>query len=305
MEIYHSILDIDDRPSVVLAVGAFDGVHKGHRKIIDTVQALASERGAKTMLMTFDPIPKQYFGDESVSLTTRDEKMDLFRSCGIDLVAVCPFDRKFAQKSREQYMDELLKYLHIKAIVAGPDHHFGYKNRGDLLYLTYTGQVHGYDVRIVDKTEHEHQHISSGSIRKELIRGHIQTANAMLGYPYRLDGSVVKGYQRGRKMGIPTLNIKADDIKILPGNGVYCVRVSTVSDTYRAICNIGIRPTFDEGFTSVEVHVFDENLLPMYGQDVSLEFLKFIRHEKKFENQEKLIKQIELDINECKKWMEE
>jgi len=300
MDIFKGIRQIEGRPSVICTVGAFDGVHLGHRKIIETVMSLARERHAAAMIVTFDPIPKQYFGDEAVSLMTNDEKIDMLRTFKPDYICSCPFNKKFASLSREEYLETLIRYLELKAVVAGPDHHFGCNLRGDLVYLSHIGQQQGFDVRIVGKTRYREKNISSGEIRRQLIRGHILTANAMLGYPYQVRGKVVKGFQRGRLMGIPTLNIETEPSKLLPGNGVYCVGLVVNGRSLNAVCNIGIRPTFDDSATSIEVHVPNMKLDNFYGRKLTLEFIRFIRHERRFAAVSELVEQINKDIKECK-----
>ncbi|MCF7832071.1 MAG: bifunctional riboflavin kinase/FAD synthetase [Candidatus Marinimicrobia bacterium] len=302
MEIYSTLDKIKHRPAVVLAIGSFDGLHQGHRKILDKVREEAKRLGVKSMIITFSPTPREVFsGLKEIALMKPEEKIDAIRAMGIDLVCMKHFDLEFAKISPDDFLKRLLTYLDLKAVVAGPDHSIGKKEEGGIEYLRKAGEIFGFDLFVVPKTEYKGQEISSQLIRKTLKTGRIDDVDAMLGYSYRICGTVVPGMKRGRTLGYPTLNIKPDLVScMIPAYGVYCVSVRLDGKDMPAICNIGVRPTFNEEGLSMEVYVFDVDLEHQYGKAVEIRFMHYIRKERKFENKEALIEQIEKDIERCK-----
>lgn len=302
MELYRTLDEIAGRPPVVLAIGSFDGLHQGHRKILETVRKEAQQRGAKSMIITFSPTPREVFsGQKKIALMKPKEKTDAIKALGIDIVCLRHFDLEFAKISPDEFLKRLLTYLDLKAIIAGPDHSIGKKEEGGVDYLKKAGEANNFDVIIVPKTQYQGEEISSQLIRRTLKTGKIESVNAMLAYPYRISGTVVPGLQRGRTLGFPTLNIEPDLAAcVIPAYGVYCVSVHLDAKDYMGICNIGERPTFTEGGLSMEVHVFDVDLDHQYGKHVEIRFLRYIRKERKFESKDALIKQIKNDIEKCK-----
>lgn len=307
MEIYRTLDKIENRPSVVLAIGSFDGLHKGHRKILCKVREEAERRGVKSMVITFAPTPREVLsGQEEIALMKPDEKTDAIRDLGIDLVCMRHFDLEFAKMSSDMFLDSLLTYLDLKAIVAGPDHSIGRRSEGGIDYMMKKGEEHGFDVIVVPKEKYGTKEISSQLIRQALKSGDIDDVLAMQGYPYRISGTVVPGMQRGRTLGFPTLNVKPDLVNcIIPAYGVYCVNVTLDGSTMPGICNIGIRPTFTEEELSMEVHVLGRDLDHQYGRPIEMRFMHFVREERKFDSKEALIEQIQKDIKICKKTLTE
>ena len=302
MEIYQRLEDIRDRPAVALAIGSFDGLHRGHRAIIATVREEAKERGVKSMIMTFSPTPREVLsGEHEVALMRTEEKIAHLRSLSIDILCIIAFDQEFAKTGRDTFIQGLLTYLDLKVLVAGPDHHIGNRHEGGIAYLKETGAMKGFDLVIVPKAEYACREISSQLIRKKLKEGRIEDVNAMLGYSYRLTGKVVRGEQRGRMLGFPTMNILPDQRScVIPAMGVYCVKLLLDGQCLPAVCNIGMRPTFSADKLSLEVHVPDMKLSEEYGKTLAVQFERFIRNEKKFENAEALIAEIKEDIKKCK-----
>jgi riboflavin kinase / FMN adenylyltransferase len=307
MEIYRTLEEIEDRPAVVLAIGSFDGLHKGHQTIIETVRKESLQRGVKSMVLTFSPTPREVLSDEKeIALMRPDEKIAQIRSMDIDMVCLIRFDREFAAIGRDDFIKRLLTYLDLKALVAGPDHHIGSHHEGGIGYLRETGSAAGFDLIVVPKARFRDQIISSQNIRKKLKEGMIDEVNAMLGHSYHLSGTVVRGEQRGRSLGFPTLNIKPHQSScMLPAKGVYCVRLHLKGETFQAICNIGMRPTFGTDVLAVEVHVMDRVLDHLYDESADISFEHFIRKEKKFGTSTALIEQIKEDIEKCKKILTE
>jgi len=302
MEIYSTLDQIGNRPAVVLAIGSFDGLHQGHRKILEKVREEADRRGVKSMIITFAPTPREVFsGQKEIALMKPEEKTDAIKAMGIEIVCMKHFDLEFAKIGPDEFLKRLLTYLDLKAIVAGPDHSIGNKESGGIEYLRKAGEQHDFDLIIVPKAQYKGQEISSQLIRKTLKLGHIDDVDVMLGYHFRISGTVVPGMKRGRTLGFPTLNIKPDLVScMIPAYGVYCVSVRLGGKDMPGICNIGVRPTFNEEGLSMEVHVFDTDLEHQYGKAVEIRFTHYIRGERKFENKEALIEQIKNDIEKCK-----
>jgi riboflavin kinase/FMN adenylyltransferase len=286
-----------------MAIGSFDGLHKGHRKILERVRSEADRRGVKSMIVTFAPTPREVLsGQKEIALMKPEEKADAIRDMGIDLLCMKHFDLEFAKMSPDRFLERLLTTLDLKALVAGPDHSIGKKNEGGIDYLRKAGETHGFDLIVVPKAQYRGEEISSQLIRRTLKSGRIDDVDAMLGYPYRISGTVVPGLQRGRTLGFPTLNIQPDMVTcMIPAYGVYCVTVTLDGKDMPAICNIGVRPTFTEDELSMEVHVLNADLEHQYGKPVEIRFKHFVREERKFESKDALIEQIKKDIEHCKK----
>jgi riboflavin kinase/FMN adenylyltransferase len=286
-----------------MAIGSFDGLHKGHRKILERVRSEADRRGVKSMIVTFAPTPREVLsGQKEIALMKPEEKADAIRDMGIDLLCMKHFDLEFAKMSPDRFLKRLLTTLDLKALVAGPDHSIGKKNEGGIDYLRKAGETHGFDLIVVPKAQYRGEEISSQLIRRTLKSGRIDDVDAMLGYPYRISGTVVPGLQRGRTLGFPTLNIQPDMVTcMIPAYGVYCVTVTLDGKDMPAICNIGVRPTFTEDELSMEVHVLNADLEHQYGKPVEIRFKHFVREERKFESKDALIEQIKKDIEHCKK----
>jgi riboflavin kinase/FMN adenylyltransferase len=302
MELYCTLNEIKEKPKVVLAVGSFDGLHLGHQKIIKTVCTEAKRRNAKSMIITFSPTPREVFsGLQEIALMKPEEKSDAIHAMGVDIVCLKHFDLEYAKMGPDKFLKRLLTYLDLTAIVAGPDHSIGNKEEGGINYLKKASETYHFDLIVVPKTQYKGEEISSQLIRKTLKTGRIEDVNAMMDHPYRISGTVVPGLQRGRTLGFPTLNIKPDlQSCMIPAYGVYCVKVHLEDADYQGICNIGERPTFDEGGLSMEVHVFDVDLDHQYGKAVEIYFMRYIRNERKFDSKDALIKQIKNDIEKCK-----
>lgn len=302
---FTSLHDLQETPPTVLTVGFFDGVHRGHRAVIDRVISAARTRGALSAVLTFEPHPQVILTGRKIPLlTTLEEKAELLGSFGVDKVIVAPFDLRLAQMAPEQFVAEtLVDRIGLVHIVIGYDHSFGRGATGNAETITALGGKLGFEVEIVGPVEGEYGTISSSGIR-DLIgeRGDVTTAARQLGRLYNLAGRVVHGDGRGKELGFPTANLQLEDgNKIIPLRGVYAVKVNRRAHgtTHDGVMNIGVRPTVTAGETRVlEVHLleFDDDL---YDEILTIEFLERIRDEQKFEGVEALKRQIGRDIEDC------
>jgi riboflavin kinase/FMN adenylyltransferase len=281
-------------------VGFFDGVHSGHRFLIDQLKAEAAPRGLKTMIITFGTHPRKVLHDsfQPQLLTSYDEKLRLLKSSGVDRVEVLDFTLEMARMTAQEFISDLLaERLNVKLLLVGHDHRFG-RNREDGFpeYKAY-GQQSGMEVIQAERfSTGNHNHISSSVIRKLIENGQLPEAGELLGYTYEFTGKVVSGYQVGRKIGFPTANLQVEPAeKLIPGTGVYAVEVEWQGHCYPGMMNIGYRPTIGNARQlSLEVHIieFGEDI---YNQLLKVRFLYKIREEKKFDSLDALILQLKDD----------
>jgi len=294
--------DLDHLPSfknAVVTIGTFDGVHLGHQKLIARISALAHEHDGESIIVTFHPHPRLVINPEDTTLkllNTTEEKVHLLSQYKVDNVVVVPFSRDFSEQEAEEYIsDFLVKSFHPAYIVIGYDHRFGRNRSGDFALLQKCKEQYGYELEAISKEMLDDIAISSTNIRHALQQGNITMANDLLGHHYTLSGIVVKGLQNGRKLGFPTANIQvADPNKLIPGTGIYAVRVHYQNAIYNGMLSIGFNPTFDGKEQTIEVNILDFDK-DIYGESLTLEFIQFIRQEKKFESKEELIKAIDND----------
>lgn len=285
-----------------VTIGSFDGVHRGHRKIISSMLETARLRSLRSVVVTFEPHPRLVVnadaGDRLEVLTTLDEKISQIAALGVDLLVVVRFTPELARWSSERFIEELLAVtLSAKSVTVGYDHGFGKGRSGSGATLAVLGRKFGFTVQVVEELRIEREHISSTRIRSLLKSGQIGEANSFLGAPYVISGIVVDGRKLGRELGFPTVNLKIiEREKLLPRRGVYIAITQIESKTYRAMMNIGIRPTVAEQECegSVEAHIlgFSGSL---YGMELRFSLLGFIRDEKKFDSFEALREQLEKD----------
>lgn len=304
MRIYYSLEDFEPVENLVATIGTFDGVHRGHRKLIDRIRQIAVGVEGETLILTFFPHPRMVLYPEEHGvklLNTAKEKITLLEESGIDHLVIQPFDREFSEMTAEDFVRKILvKKLKIKKLVIGYDHHFGRSREGsfeDLLRLAPKGDF------VVEKIEEEDVNdiaISSTRIRKALEAGDIETANVFLGRPYSLTGMVTQGNRIGRTLGFPTANIHvAESYKLIPGAGVYLAAADLPNERYHALVNIGYRPTLEEnGELRVEAYLLDFDR-EIYGSTITIHLLKRLRDDRKFASLEELSKQIHNDMVEA------
>ena len=297
--------DVERVPKSVITVGTFDGVHAGHRTIMDTVASKAKEDNARSVIVTFDPHPRNIIspGDAGIKLlTTLPERSEILKELGIDTMVVIPFDRDFSLLSSEEFIrDIIFDKIGVSEFVIGYDHHFGRNREGTIETIKRLGKELGFDACVVSKQEVGDQTVSSSAIRKAISEdGNVEQAAKFLQRPYRLNGTVVHGDKRGKEIGFPTANIKPEHPeKIIPKDGVYAVKVRINGNWYKGMMNIGTRPTFDGKIRTLEVNLFDFDK-DIYGKEVQVRFFNRIRDEKKFDGIEALVDQLKNDENRAK-----
>ncbi|MFM6968887.1 MAG: bifunctional riboflavin kinase/FAD synthetase [Sediminibacterium sp.] len=291
--------------NAVITIGTFDGVHKGHQKIIQQLKETATAVSGETVIITFHPHPRKIVssvpGDVKL-LTTLQEKISLLEKAGIDHLVVVPFDHHFSNLSAEAYItDFIVAYFKPHTVVIGYDHRFGKGRIGDFQLLEQIGKQHGFLVNEISEQVLEESVVSSTKIRASIAIHDIEIANTFLGHPYFFDGLVVEGNKLGRTIGYPTANLHiASEEKLIPSDGVYAVRV-TIDDAnkvYDGRMNIGVRPTIDGKKRVVEVNIFDFDA-DIYGEQVKVELYYYLRGEVKFEGLEGLKAQLLQDKNKA------
>ena len=293
----------------VITIGAYDGVHRGHRAVIDHVRRRADELGAVSAVVTFDRHPATVVRPESAPklLTTLDQKLDLLGSTGVDACVVVPFDARQAEESPESFVDRVLvRGLRTRSIVVGEDFHFGRHRDGNVDLLRKLGAEDDFDVEPLELLPREDgidEPVSSTAIRRALAGGDIGRANEMLGREYEARGPVVTGDQRGRLLGFPTANVEVRNAMCLPADGVYAgwyERPSGVS--HPCAINLGRRPTFYEHADSslLEAHLLDFDA-DLYGEQARVRFATFLRSERKFDGVDALIAQLRLDVEHARR----
>ena len=292
--------DMEHNPNTVVTVGTFDGVHEGHRALMETVVAKAKKRNARSVVVTFDPHPRTIIhpkGESIRLLTSLKERAEILDEIGVDVLCVIPFTRDFSLLSSEEFVrDEIHAKIGISEFVIGYDHHFGRDRSGTIETLENLGPELGFDVYVVSKREMGEVTISSTVIRKAIQEdGDMNQAARLLGRPYMLNGLVIHGDERGRLIGFPTANLQPEHPdKILPKNGIYAVKVRVDGEWYSGMMNIGVRPTFDGLTKTLEVNIFDFEEF-IYGKTVQIRFYDRIRDEKKFNGMVELKKQLVRD----------
>jgi riboflavin kinase/FMN adenylyltransferase len=297
----------------VLTIGNFDGVHLGHRAILDTVIARARDLGGEAVLYTFDPHPRKVLRPDQAPdlLATMDQKIEILREVGLDVLIVEEFDLEFAHTPPEDFVND---YIHRRIapveVYVGYDFHFGRDREGSMRLLTETGPLLGFSVTIIPEVTVGDKDVNSTRIRELLGHGRVEEAGLLLGRPFSIRGPIVEGMQRGRELGFPTANLASNN-EIVPGPGVYVCRVRFLDEgdpqagaVLPAVTNVGYRPTFDDGRDLVaEAHVIDF-AGDLYGREVELAFYDQLRPERKFDGPDALCEQIARDVADARAWIE-
>jgi riboflavin kinase / FMN adenylyltransferase len=296
MEVY---FDLPTRPLSPgwLTIGSFDGVHRGHVKVLKRMLRLAHREGSPTTVMTFDPHPRCVLAPDTcpLSLTTVDEKAAVLAELGIDNLVVMPFTHKLSQLTATEFMDRTTARIPLKGLVIGYDFALGHQRRGDKAFLEHYGAAHGFEVDVITPHSAEGHVISSSLIRAALLEGQVARAARLLGRHYSISSFVEHGTGTGSRIGFPTANLAITPNKLVPQNGVYAVWVDIAGNTFPGALNAGYRPTFGENRLTVEAFIFDFNR-DIYREEVRVRFVQRIRDEKKFESPAALVKQIEKDV---------
>lgn len=297
MKVYHTIEELPIFSKTVLTIGSFDGVHLGHKALIDQLLDISKNEDAESILITFHPHPRKILGDKIELLSTLDEKIEILSKLGLDHLAIIPFTESFSELSPLEYVEDfLVKYFHPKAIVIGYDHKFGKDRKGDLKFLESLSEKWQYRVIEIGAEMIDQLNISSSGIRKFLSLGNILEANSLLGYPYSFGGIVVHGNKIGKELGYPTANLKLEnEEKKIPCAGIFAIKVKVGTKIYNGMLYLGNRPTI-EGETKnvIEVNIFDFSE-EIYGESIRVFIIDFIRHDEKFNSLEELKNTIDKD----------
>ena len=296
MEVLHDLESLRSLPGpVYLAIGIFDGVHRGHRALIEEAQADAKKTGGTAVVMTFEPHPMMFFqrAESPLRLSSPRHKELLLARQGVTHLAVLPFEAGRAGQTAEEFVEELRAACRpLGGVVVGADWKFGKGRAGDVGLLKRMG---GFEVDGIPAVTIQGKPISSTAIRLAVARGDLPLAEEALGRPYAVFGRVVPGRKLGRELGFPTANLETDGFQ-LPPDGVYAVLVRIGEKTFAGVANLGVRPTFSRGDKRMlEVHLFDFDG-DLYGLEIEVEFLRFVREEKKFGSMEELRAQIGRDV---------
>ena len=290
--------------SVCATIGIFDGVHLGHKSIIDRVKSEAAKNGLSSCVITFDPHPQEVLtGKQLPFITPFEERVKLFEKEKVDFAVCFTFDESFSQITAEDFIkDKLVKILNLKKIFIGPDFVFGKGRGGNSELLKKMGDELGFQTMIVDFVTNGNDTISSTAIRNLILKGEISKANKYLGRNFSLEGTVTEGEKRGRVLGFPTANLKTD-WELLPKPGVYITLCHLGDGVRRSITNIGFRPTFGKNSLLIESHIFNFSS-EIYGEEIRIEFLTRLRDEKKFSGIDELKKAITEDVKTANKYFD-
>jgi len=301
MEVHRNIEQLPYFRNAVVTIGTFDGVHMGHRQIIEKLKAEAKRINGETVIITFHPHPRKVIASTILGirlLNTLDEKIELLSKLEIDHLVVVPFTEAFANQPAEEYVKNfLINKFQPHTIIIGYDHRFGKERKGDYKLLEKMADDYNYELLEIPKHMLDEIAISSTKIREALLEGKIETADKLLGYEFFFSGTVVDGDKLGKKLGYPTANLRiADEEKLIPGNGIYAVYVQLQDSSRRmkGMMSIGFRPTVDGKKRVVEVNIFDFSK-EIYDQTLKVYVKKFLRDEFKFDNLHDLVKQIDQD----------
>ncbi len=299
MIIHEGIQNLNGIKNAVVTIGTFDGVHLGHQEILSRIIELAKKNNGETALVTFWPHPRFVINPEDDSLkllSTFEEKAGILDSLGIDHLIKIKFTREFSQWSSEKFIQEvIISALHTKKLVIGYDHHFGKDREGSFDHLKEHSARYGFTVEEISRQDIDDVGISSTKIRTALAEGAVERASEFLGRPYEIMGSVIQGDKIGRTLGFPTANILVEaPYKLIPEDGTYAVKVLIAGNTYNAMLNIGVRPTVNGKERRMEAHLFDFDQ-KIYGEKITVLFIKRLRDEHKFESKEALMQQLTKD----------
>jgi riboflavin kinase / FMN adenylyltransferase len=308
MRIYNSIEEFEPIKNAVVTIGTFDGVHLGHRKIINRITELARANGGESVILTFFPHPRMILHPEDQNIkmiNTMNEKAELLEQLGVDHLIITPFSRDFSNQTAEEYVsDVLVKKIGTKKIVIGYDHRFGKDRQGSLTDLQQMAPVYGFEVIEIPEQDIHDVAVSSTRIRHALLDADIDLANEFLGYPFYVSGKVMRGDQIGRQMGYPTANILIEEsYKLVPANGIFSVMVQVDGKEHKGMGYIGHRPTINGMTRNIEVNIFDFNR-DIYTQPIRMKFFHFVRGDIKFESLDQLKRQLDKDKADVMKLLE-
>jgi riboflavin kinase / FMN adenylyltransferase len=301
MKIYKNAYLNKEHHKGVIAIGNFDGVHLGHQKVINEAKKKALKKKLPFGIMTFEPVPVMFFNSKIKNhrINSLEQKKSQLKKLKADFLIIIKFDKFFSSFSAEKFIEKIIKNkTKCKYLYVSQNFKFGYKRQGDIKTLKKYEKLYDFKIIITKPYKKNKKIISSTLIRKKILSGKIQDVNNLLNREWSIEGKVIKGKKRGRKIGFPTCNLKLNNY-IIPRLGVYAVKVNGSKFSKKGIANIGSRPTFNGKQILLETNIFGINK-NLYNKYISVNFLRFIRSEKKFRNLEHLKKQIEIDIKKAK-----
>lgn len=302
MKLFHSISDFKCKSKTIVTIGTFDGVHIGHKKILEKITKTACESNLESLVLTFFPHPRTVLqeGTEMKQLNTIDEKINLLDTIGINNLVIHPFDKEFSRLTAEDFVKTVLvDQFKVAKIIIGYDHRFGRNRTADINDLIEFGEKYDFEVEQISVEEINDVSVSSTKIRKALTEGDVTLAATFLDYPYSIQGKVIKGKQLGRTIGFPTANIQVEQTyKLIPKDGVYIVSCIIDDSIHYGMMNIGVNPTTDIQNQSqkIEVYLFEFHQ-DIYEKPITVSFIKRIRDEQKFESVSALKNQLSADKN--------
>ena len=311
MKIFNDINDIKNIPNAVVTIGTFDGVHIGHQAIFKRMKELAHSVDGQTVVVTFYPHPRLVLNIDTSNLRficTQEEKLQKFEDFGIDNVLIINFTKEFSRTPSETFIkDYIIAPIKPAILVVGYDHHFGKNRMGDFNILSDFAKKYNFKVERIEAQDVEHIAVSSTKIRHALSEGNVKSANRLLGYTYSITGEVVRGNEIGRTIGFPTANLELpNELRVINNAGVYACLVDLDGKEYKAMANIGRRPTIGDRAENdfiIEVNIFDFNA-DIYGKQIRVRFIDRIRSEVKFNGLEELKTQLNQDREQAKAMLE-
>lgn len=307
MVVYRSLKDIKPASGTVLTIGTFDGLHRGHQEVVKRVVATSKARNTDSILVTFDPHPRHILDKKHhlPLLLGIDKKLGLIEELKIDATLVISFTREFSKHTAKEFLDDVIvNYFQPAHIIIGYDHHFGHNREGSPDFLKDYGKKNKIEVEVVGPVHDQDVVISSTHIRELISNGYVRRGSFELGWVYGFRAVVVHGAGRGKSLHFPTANFTSvEKNQLLPSKGVYFTRGRINGDNLYGMCNLGVRPTFGETDFVMEVHFFKEDVGDIYDQEITIEFLERLRDEKKFEDPDQLVKQLERDQKMCMQLM--
>lgn len=306
MQVEEELAKFAPQRETLVAIGVFDGVHLGHRHLVEYLKRQALVREYLAGVVTFANHPQEVVSPQTpVSyLTSLEEKLNLLQQLDVQLIVPLTFNSELAEIPARQFVQLLQKYLKMKGLIVGPDFALGKNREGDVFALRSMGKEMGFSIDVVAPKIIEGETASSTSIRKALVQGDIQKAGTLLGRPFSLKGAVVHGVERGTSLGFPTANLQASSNQALPADGVYVTRAFLGNSAYPSVTNIGKRPTFGQGERTIEVYLLDFSG-KVYGEMLKIELLERLRDEKRFSDPAELKAQIEMDVGRARQVFQE
>ena len=298
MKVIQSIAAFNSSEKTIVTIGTFDGIHIGHQKILKNLIRAANNEGKKSVLLTFFPHPRMVLQKDNkiLLLNTIEEKSGLLEKMGLDYLIIHPFSKEFSRLTALDFVrDILVNKLNTSRLIIGYDHHFGKNREGNIHQLKEYSLLYDFKVEEIPAQDIDDVSVSSTKIRIALKEGNLKTANKYLGYHYMLNGTVVSGKKLGGTIGFPTANLEIKEpYKLIPKTGVYIIKTHINTVLYTGIMNIGFNPTVLGKHQTIEAHLFDFNE-DLYGKEITIEFIYFLREEHKFKSIEELVVQLNID----------